>query len=1005
MKAMLKKKIFVLFSALLMLVCGVFGVKALTPDSANADEVSTPTLTIESNNVSYADNIYILYAVSNEGFDRTSNPIKILFWEESQNDYVIGTQTYTAESAETATVKDKDCLIFYSNGFAAKELTDTLYARAYVEIDGEVYYSAPSKCSVLEYVYTMREKGGLNDEQTAIFDAMLEYGAAAQNLFDYHTDRLATAEYYAVSVENGLLADGFDFGRYVYGERVELSANANSDGLIFSHWADGNGAIISTAAETEITVTDATTYTAVYLPQGSSGEIEHTCITSGVWQKDETAHWLICTCGETVQYAQHSYGTLSDGAAGMAYYCTCGDYLTNADLVDFVVEVESGKDPIVLQLSDTQVVWYGDTAENQCYRYIREVVEKTQPDLIIITGDVVYGRFDPSGSLLTNLINFMEMLNTPWAPVFGNHDNESLMGVDWQCAQLEAAENCLFKQGDLTGNGNYSVGIEQDGELLRVFYMMDSNGCGAPMIDQDGVHTAPAAGTNVVKTSQGFGQDQIDWYTQEINAIHAVDADVKISMAYHIQQSIFAKAFEKYDEYDGLTTSGVLNNPLNLDTMETADETDFGYLGRPMKGGWDNNYAIFNAMKALGVDSIFVGHEHCNSASIVYEGVRFQYGQKSSTYDRFNWVTEDGTIAGGYIGDMPAGAHALLGGTVIPVSSEDGSIGTGYICYYGDPFYFEPEPEPVPVNGLVLDTSMLQASSTMTLQALAFDETVNAYKLTSDSNSAKLFFDTALAIANDVFTFSVYIPEDSPMSTSVEFYLRVKPNGTLTTEQGCNDGKYIYYSSTTSNSLIRVNRGAWTTVSVDISNVGDDCTEFAFMFDAGAVVWFKDIAFTAAPKEIVVDGLQYGTDLTAQSDSSAASGSIQAVALDDGTNAYYMVSGTTYNRMYINVALLKGKTQVSFDILVTEEATDTSGNATQEFAIRVKPNQTEETMPGVNSGYLWFDASYSGERHVTIGEWQTIVIDISAFADACTEFGIYFVAGNNGAYIKNVAVS
>ena len=768
----------------------------------------------------------------------------------------------------------------------------------------------------------------------------------------------------------------------------------------------------------------------------------HVCITDGEWKSNKSGHWLVCTCGEMVQFSAHSggtpncgekpvcdtcgksygtekeheYGDLTDGEHGMAYYCTCGDYLTNEDLVDFVVKVESGKDPVVLQLSDTQVVWYGDTAENQCYRYIREVVEETQPDLIILTGDVVYGKFDPEGNLLTNLINFMEGFDIPWAPVFGNHDNESLMGVDWQCAQFEAAENCLFKQGDVTGNGNYSVGIEQDGELLRVFYMMDSNGCGSPMIDQNGNATIPEPGTNVVKTSQGFGQDQIDWYTQEINAIHAVDADVKISMAYHIQQAIFAKAFEKYDEYDGATTSGVLNNPLNLDTMETADETDFGYLGRPMKGGWDNNYAVFNDMKALGVDSIFVGHEHCNSASIVYEGVRFQYGQKSSTYDRFNWVTEDGTIAGGYIEAMPMDAHRLMGGTVIPISSEDGSIGTGYICYYGDPFYFEPEPEPVPVNGLELSTDDLQAGSSMTLQALAFDETVNAYKITSASNSAKLFFDTALAIANDVFTFAVYIPEDSPISTSVEFYLRVKPNGTLTEAQGCNDGKYIYYSSTTSNSLIKVNRGAWTTLSVDISKVGSDCTEFAFMFDAGAVVWFKDIAFTElpdggdvggeeTPEEIVVDGLQYGTDLTAQSDGSAASGSVQAVALDDGTNAYYIVSGTTYNRMYINVGLLKGKTQVSFDILVTEEATDTSGNATQEFAIRVKPNQTEETMPGVNGGYLWFDASYSGERHVTIGEWQTIVIDISAFADACTEFGIYFVAGNNGAYIKNVAVS
>ena len=147
------------------------------------------------------------------------------------------------------------------------------------------------------------------------------------------------------------------------------------------------------------------------------------------------------------------------------------------------------------------------------------------------------------------------------------------------------------------------------------------------MIDRNGNHTEPAAGTNLVKTSAGFAQDQIDWYTEEINAIHAIDADVKISFAYHIQQAIFQKAFEKYDEYDSTVASGsssALKNPLNLDTLETADGTDFGYIGRKLKGAWDTNYSVWNGMKALGVDSLFVGHEHCNSASIVYEDVRFQ---------------------------------------------------------------------------------------------------------------------------------------------------------------------------------------------------------------------------------------------------------------------------------------------------------------------------------------------------------------------------------------------
>ena len=704
----------------------------------------------------------------------------------------------------------------------------------------------------------------------------------------------------------------------------------------------------------------------------------------------------------------------------------CIGKLTEEDIVilsalnipDFLVEVEEGRDPVVLQLSDTQTWSWGAAPEEQCYKYVREVVGKTNPDLIIVTGDLVYGRFDPNGSLLKSLIAFMETLDTPWAPVFGNHDNESLMGVDWQCAQLEAAENCLFKQGDVTGNGNYSVGIAQGDELLRVFYMMDSNGCGAPMINSDGVHTAPAPGTNVVKTSQGFGQDQVDWYTNQINAIHKADSDVKISFAYHIQQSIFQKVFTKYEEYDGLTSNSALINPLNFDTMETADETDFGYLGRPMKGGWDGTYEIYKGMKALGADSIFVGHEHCNSASIVYDGVRFQYGQKSSTYDRYNSVSADGTITGN--SSTPAGAHPLLGGTVIPISSVDGSIGTGYICYAGDPFNFEPEPEPVEVNGLKMSKDNLQAGKEMTLEALAFDDTVNAYKLTSNSASAKYYFDTALAAQYDVFTFAVYVSEDSSV-TGTEFYLRVKPDNTLTEAEG-SDGKYIYYSTTSTNPLKKVTKGAWTIMTVDISKVDDTCTEFSFMFDAGAVVWFKDIAFTEKLEDtesgettVTVNGLQYGgvagtSELWIQNDQDgAARGSIVAEEYtnSDGTKigAYKLTSSDLYQKLHINPALLKGKTTVSFSILITEEATDTSGNATSEFALRIKPNQTENVLPNVQSGYVYYDVNASDYRKVTLNEWMTVTVDISAFADECTEFSIYLIAGNNSAYVKDITVS
>lgn len=337
--------------------------------------------------------------------------------------------------------------------------------------------------------------------------------------------------------------------------------------------------------------------------------------------------------------------------------------------VDFVVEVDENKEPVVLQLTDPQIIDVSK-ANVRCYNYITEVVNATNPDLIIITGDIIYGKFDHDGASLLSFINFMESFNIPWAPIFGNHDNESNMGADWQCEQFENAEHCLFKQRKLTGNGNYSVAIAQGEEIKRVFYMLDSNGCNE-------ASEASLANGHTIK-AYGFGIDQMQWYNDQINALKEIVPNVKISFAFHAQLSIFEDAFVKY----GFDQSN--SNPqINIDRLENNnDGKDLGYIGRPLKNAWDTDNTVFNGLVKLGVDSIFVGHEHCNSASIVfnYNGkeIRFQFGQKSSEYDRFNVLNSDGSIEA--TETMYNGS--LMGGTVIALAN-DGTLKTPYIYYCG----------------------------------------------------------------------------------------------------------------------------------------------------------------------------------------------------------------------------------------------------------------------------------------------------------------------------------
>ena len=164
---------------------------------------------------------------------------------------------------------------------------------------------------------------------------------------------------------------------------------------------------------------------------------------------------------------------------------------------DFVVGLpkERENDVKILQITDMQVIdssqrrypdrirpdeiaaWAPENFDAQCGNHIRSLIAQSSPDLIIITGDIVYGSFDDSGETLRWMCSLMDSFEIPWAPVFGNHDNESKKGVAWQCEQLVKSEYCLFKRGSVSGNSNYTVGIAAGDELVRIIHMLDSNGC------------------------------------------------------------------------------------------------------------------------------------------------------------------------------------------------------------------------------------------------------------------------------------------------------------------------------------------------------------------------------------------------------------------------------------------------------------------------------------------------------------------------------------------------
>lgn len=360
-------------------------------------------------------------------------------------------------------------------------------------------------------------------------------------------------------------------------------------------------------------------------------------------------------------------GTLCLAAAIMcavSVFGGCGgkDY---TGLIDHTLEIPEGREIRILQLTDTQIIdaaqarssdrlsssekakWATDMVDEQCYKFIRDAVTRAEPDLILLTGDLVYGEFDDAGTALQGLIGYMDSFAIPWAPVFGNHDNESRKGVEWQCDRLEESEYCLFERGSCAvGNGNYCVGILQGGELVRTVFLMDSNGCGN-------------AEDPLVRKTGGFADEQKEWLRNTAAAIeeesgHAVPA----FLAFHIPVTEFRLAAQNA----GYESEGEEGKLYMIGEDVEAVNGDFGRKGENFKDIHDEP-GLMEILQEHSFDGVFAGHSHRLNTSVLYEGIRWTFGLKTGTYDRYN--------------------PRDLGGTLITVAAGGATFGVEHL-YYGD---------------------------------------------------------------------------------------------------------------------------------------------------------------------------------------------------------------------------------------------------------------------------------------------------------------------------------
>ncbi len=223
-------------------------------------------------NLVFKDTIYLRYAVSTETYG--ADDMVLLVWTEPQtssDEYLYGTQSLILSPAGTVGISGVTHAVFDYKGLTAKQMTDYIYARACILSDDatEVKYGAVVKYSVLQYSYSLLGKTGTsgttNEKLIKLLNAMLNYGAAAQEYTEYKTDWLANDAFYELKVEGGILPDGTTTGLYKKDSKVVITANAPAEGYQFAGWKNAAGEIVSTDVAYEVTVGEANeTYTATY---------------------------------------------------------------------------------------------------------------------------------------------------------------------------------------------------------------------------------------------------------------------------------------------------------------------------------------------------------------------------------------------------------------------------------------------------------------------------------------------------------------------------------------------------------------------------------------------------------------------------------------------------------------------------------------------------------------------------------------------------------------------
>ena len=286
-----------------------------------------------------------------------------------------------------------------------------------------------------------------------------------------------------------------------------------------------------------------------------------------------------------------------------------------------VLQKEPGKDFLILNLTDPQLVddqWQDGHNDRKIFEYtVNELVRRTSPDLITVSGDLSFAGHDHAYDMIAS---FLDRYDIPWAFVWGNHDNQG--GTEYiknLASRLMAHKNCIFEAGDGSlGNGNYLISIEENGVPVDAVIMLDSHDR-LPYPENDGT-----TGERWAKLMP----NQIIWLKNEVADLKSKgynDAMIIMHIPIYAYNFASSAAFKKDIELNVITPEQSMGD----DCWNEDFKDSVGVQHEPICS-YPEDDGVFDAIKESEIiRTVVAGHDHINCSVIKYEGVRLVYGLKT----------------------------------------------------------------------------------------------------------------------------------------------------------------------------------------------------------------------------------------------------------------------------------------------------------------------------------------------------------------------------------------